>query len=93
VWVASRKSLVERDRQAGEELIMHWWDGGAHMGWMAIWWVFGIGLIAVLFAALARGTLWQGPGSESPELILKRRYAKGEIDRDAYERMLSDLKK
>ena len=33
------------------------------------------------------------PGSESPELILKRRYAKGEIDHDAYERMLADLKK
>ena len=59
---------------------MHWWDGGAHMGWMAIWWVFGIGLLAVLFSVVARGSLWQGPASESPELFLERRYAKGEID-------------
>jgi uncharacterized membrane protein len=31
--------------------------------------------------------------AESPELILKRRYAHGEIDRDEYERRLSDLRK
>ena len=73
--------------------MMHWWDGGADMGWMAIWWVLGFGLVAALIAALARGAFWQASGSELPELILKRRYAKGEIDHDAYERMLVDLKK
>ena len=73
--------------------MMHWWDGGWHMGWMAIWWVLGIGLVAVLIAAMARGTLWQGPRGDSPELIIKRRYAKGEINRDVYERTLADLKR
>jgi uncharacterized membrane protein len=64
------------------------------MGWMGVWWLFGIAAIGLLVGALARGTFWPtGPTSESPELILKRRYAKGEIDRDAYDRMLEDLKK
>jgi uncharacterized membrane protein len=72
---------------------MHWWDGGAHMGWMAIWWVLGIAGVAALLSALARRTFGQGSAADSPELILKRRYAKGEIDHDAYERMLADVRK
>jgi hypothetical protein len=56
---------------------MHWWDGGAHMGWMAIWWVLGFGLVAALIAALARGTVWQTSGTESPELILGRSLREG----------------
>ena len=31
-------------------------------------------------------------GRESAEEILRRRYAKGEIDRETYQRMLADLK-
>ncbi len=30
--------------------------------------------------------------SESPEQVLKRRYAKGEIDHATYQRMLTELK-
>jgi len=65
------------------------------MGWMAIGWLIGIALVFVLVWALARGLPF-GPGGgagESPEQILKRRYARGEIDRETYERMLEDLKK
>jgi len=35
----------------------------------------------------------QGPHGESPETILKQRYARGDLDRDEYERRLSDLRK
>jgi putative membrane protein len=30
---------------------------------------------------------------ESPEEVLKRRYARGEINKEEYERMLSDLRR
>ena len=65
--------------------------GGWYMGGMWFWWV------AIL--AVAGGVLWRlfsrhcdRTLSEPPEQILKRRYANGEIDRDQYERMRSDLK-
>jgi putative membrane protein len=71
---------------------MHDWNGYGHMGWMPLWWVLGAALIAVLLWALLKST--RGPTSspsESPEEILKRRYAKGEIDRETYQRMLTEL--
>jgi len=73
---------------------MHWyWDGGAHMAWMGIWWFVGAAVIAALFWAVFASSA-RGPGSraDSPERILKRRYAKGEIDHDTYERMRSELR-
>lgn len=70
------------------------WNGYWHMGWMALWWIFGIALVVLLVWALViRSPFRPDGGGESPEQILKRRYAKGEIDRDTYERMLTDLKK
>ena len=74
---------------------MHWyWDGGAHMAWMGIWWFVGAAVIAALFWA-AFASWGRGPrngGGDSPERILKRRYARGEIDHDTYERMRSELR-
>lgn len=70
-----------------------WMNYGWHMGWMFLWWVCGFGLIVFFVWLLVRAA---GPAvreGESPELILKRRYAHGEIDRDDYERRLSDLRK
>lgn len=69
---------------------MHWWNGQGHMG---IWWVVSLALLVFGAWALRRSS--QGPTSglnESPEQILKRRYAKGEIDQATYQRMLSELK-
>ena len=67
------------------------WDGSWHMGWMTIVWLVPLALIGVvIWAALRRGPGPSGP-AEAPEAILKRRYAKGEIDRETYQRMLSDL--
>jgi putative membrane protein len=63
------------------------------MGWMGLWWLIGIALVVVLVRVLLVPRGWLGPrgDGESPEQILKRRYAAGEIDRDTYERMRRDL--
>lgn len=74
---------------------MHWdygWDAG--MGWMmataSIFWIIMIGgLVWLAVKGIARTT---GPG-ESPETILKSRYARGDIDREEYERRLADIRK
>lgn len=71
-----------------------WWDGpwyGFH-SWM---WVFPL-LFFILFALLVfRGAKWCGPmrhaREESAREILDRRYARGEIGADEYQRMRKDL--
>lgn len=65
------------------------------MGGMGLWWIIGLGvlLFAVWAMRRAAGTSDSTRGDDSPEAILKRRYARGEIDRDAFERALSDLRK
>jgi len=69
---------------------MHWWNGDGHMGWMGIWWIVGA---AVILWALLRSSRGSVSGSrQSPEQLLKRRYAKGEIDHETYQRMLRELK-
>jgi putative membrane protein len=62
--------------------------------WMVLWWVVAI-VVLVLVVRLVTGSLG-GPGTradESPEQILKRRYAKGEIEREEYQRRLEDLRR
>lgn len=61
------------------------------MGWMGIWWL-GVPILIALFlwAVTRRGG--PKPRDEPPEQILKRRYAEGEIDREAYQRALADLR-
>jgi putative membrane protein len=71
------------------------WAGYDHAVLMTLWWLFGIVLLFALIWAVARaaGSLRGGPREESPETILKRRYARGEVDRDEYERRLTDLRR
>ena len=76
---------------------MHWWNGQDHMGWMGTWWIVGATLIALVVWALFRSSRGSSRGrtngsSESPEQVLKHRYAKGEIDRETYQRMLTELR-
>jgi uncharacterized membrane protein len=72
---------------------MGWGWHGWYMGWMWISWI-AIILLIVWFVVRAVGA-----GStpvqrrESPEEILKHRSAKGEISREDYERMLSDVRR
>jgi putative membrane protein len=77
---------------------MHW-NGGWYMGGMWIWWLTAILLLFLIAWLLARGVLAgrspqpPAPPRESPEDVLKRRLASGEIDRDEYEETLRELRK
>jgi putative membrane protein len=75
--------------------LMHYWywSSGGHMIWMTISWLVGIGLFSMLIWLLA-SAISRGPESGgSPEEILRRRFAAGEIDSDEYERRLDELRK
>lgn len=71
------------------------WPYMGQMGWwMAIWWLFGIAILVLLVWAIVRA-MGGSPGrvDDSPEQILKRRYARGELDREEYQRCLEDLRR
>jgi putative membrane protein len=69
------------------------WPYMRSMGWwMVLWWLVAI-VILVVVVRLVPGSLGgpRGRADESPEQILKRRYARGEIEREDYQRRLEDL--
>ncbi len=74
---------------------MHWGDYGWGMGFgwifMIIFWALVILGIVYVFQAVTRGV--GKSGTEEPLEILRKRYAKGEISREEFERMKEDLKK
>jgi putative membrane protein len=72
---------------------MHGLVGGWNMGGMSFLWLLAVVLIVAYVWWSARRGGRQDPAQESPEGILKRRYARGEIDREEYERRLSDLRR
>jgi len=63
------------------------------MGWMGPWWLFLLILVIGVWYFTTSGKGSRDASTPSPEEILKQRYAKGELDRETYERMLSDLRK
>jgi len=71
-----------------------------NMGWFGAggMWLFWI-LLIVVVVVLARWLMAQGGSSrlpaagESPEQILKRRYARGEMSEDEYEQHLTALRR
>ncbi len=71
---------------------MPYWFGGAHMIWMTLSWLIGIALLVAFLWILFR-SVRPGEADQSPEAILKRRYAAGEIDTEEFERRLITLRK
>ena len=76
---------------------MHWmtWSNGGwmNMGFMAVFWIAVIIGVVVLLGRYGGGDRSAGRGSKDPERILKERYARGEIDRGEYEKMLDELRR
>lgn len=77
---------------------MHWgdygWGWGMGFGWvfmMVLWVLVILGIIYVI-KVIAGGT-GKEKGEETPVDILKKRYAKGEIGKEEYDRMKNDLTK
>jgi putative membrane protein len=71
------------------------WPYMGSMGlWMVFWWILGIVVLVVIVRLVAgAGGGFPSRSEETPEQILKRRYAKGEIDREEYQRRLDDLRR
>lgn len=66
---------------------------GWHTGGMGLWWiVIAVALVGVIWFVITTTRRGREDSGESPEQTLKRRYAKGELDRETYERMLADLR-
>ena len=74
---------------------MHWGYGGGWvgMGFMALFWVAVIVGIVFLIRWMVSGNLGQQgtPPGESPLDILKKRYARGEINKEEFEERKKDL--
>ncbi len=81
------------------------WGANGMMGFgmvtaMGISFLIGLGLLALLVVGLVAGIRWLtrsmgGPGAEQQSdralAILRERYARGEINRDEFERLRRDL--
>ena len=76
--------------------MMNWGNYGWGMGfgwiWMILIWVLVIVGIVYIVQAVIRGSRRSEQG-ESPLDILKKRYAKGEISKEEFERTRDDLMK
>jgi putative membrane protein len=58
-------------------------------------WLFWLAIFVIVALAIhlaVRSMKKSEPRRESPQEILKRRYARGEIDREEYERAMEDLR-
>lgn len=60
---------------------------------MVLFWIIIIAALVMLAASLLRGTSARGArgGEEKPLDILKRRYARGDLTKDEFERMKKDI--
>ena len=70
---------------------MHWLSQG-HWIWMVFWWIVAIYLTVAGVMFVADAFQGRRKARESPESILRRRYAAGEIDTEEFERRLAVLR-
>lgn len=78
--------------------MMDYWYGHGWWMWIAMgaFWILIVVLIVLAVIWLAKSTPGGGlgpPRGDTPEEILKRRYARGEIDEEEYHRKLEELRR
>jgi putative membrane protein len=86
---------MEREEQGAMIAMMWGWDGMAAGGWvfMTVLWVVVIGGIVWAVAALfPRGRYRDELRRDTPEDILDRRFAQGELDAESYRDMREELR-
>jgi len=92
-WDSAQTAVGILGRYEGPSYGPHMMGGG--WWWMWIVWVVGfvlfVLLIYFLVAGLRGGERPAEPPRETPLEILQKRYARGEISREEYERMKRDL--
>ena len=66
--------------------MMHWGFGGMFMGWL-----FFVGLIGLVIYLFFRSPEQRSGSKETPLDILKKRYAKGEINKEEFDRIKKDI--
>jgi len=73
----------------------HMMDDWGHMSWGyggVLMWLIFLALIGVVVYFVVRGEKWIKRGGDETAIdILKKRYAKGELTKEEYERMKEDL--
>lgn len=66
-------------------------DGFGH-GWgMGWWWFIGIIIVAAVIWVVVKGINRNSKSEKTPLDMLNERYARGEIDKDEYEKRKKDL--
>jgi len=68
-----------------------WWIGGGMWFFSILFWVVIIAGVVFIIKSMMERNKDEISYSESPLEILKKRYAKGEIDRETFERMKRDV--
>ncbi len=71
-----------------------WGFGFGHWAFGIVFWIVLIALVAFALMGLTGSRRGNGAGPSKNALdILKERYARGEIDKDEYERMKKDIER
>ena len=74
---------------------MHWMDfeWGVGVGWIFMLLFWGLIILGVVYLLQLVAKGGKGEQREAPLEILKKRYAKGEITKEEFEKIKDDLKK
>lgn len=68
-----------------------WWMVGGWLTMLLFWALVIVGIAALLKFVTARGAVPRTGGSETPQEILRRRYAAGELTKEQFEQMKRDV--